>query len=116
MECFNHHGKQAVGLCKFCMRGVCGDCARESEHHLACSEQHAAWAEGITQVQRASIGNVQLFRSQRYTLPLVSVALIALGLSMTYMYPKDLTSWIFTGFGVLMGLTHLFSRGKKKDG
>ena len=29
MKCFNHHEHDAVGVCKYCMKGVCEQCATE---------------------------------------------------------------------------------------
>jgi hypothetical protein len=115
MECFAHQGKHAVGLCKVCARGVCRDCAIKAEHSLACSQEHAAFAEKLTEVQFASLGNAQLYRAQRYVQPLASLALIALGLGYLYAYDDDLFGWLFLGFGLLMGLTHFFPRRKKKS-
>jgi len=30
MECFDHEGLGAIGVCKSCMRGPCRECARAS--------------------------------------------------------------------------------------
>lgn len=38
MKCFNHPQNEAAGSCKFCFRGVCAQCARDSGVGLACSE------------------------------------------------------------------------------
>lgn len=39
MKCFSHPQNEAVGSCKFCFRGVCAQCARDSGVGLACSEK-----------------------------------------------------------------------------
>lgn len=39
MECFEHEGIQAVGLCKSCYRAVCKDCAIIIPHGVACSQE-----------------------------------------------------------------------------
>lgn len=38
MECYSHRGLAAVGICKHCDKGVCGECARETGGGLACSD------------------------------------------------------------------------------
>lgn len=39
MKCFSHPQNEAVGSCKYCFRGVCAQCARDSGVGLACSEK-----------------------------------------------------------------------------
>ncbi len=36
MNCFNHRDKPAIGLCKSCGKGLCGDCLKELPNRLAC--------------------------------------------------------------------------------
>ena len=36
MKCFYHRDIEAVGICKSCNRGLCGDCAAEIGEGLAC--------------------------------------------------------------------------------
>lgn len=40
MLCFKHRERQAVGLCKSCLRGICPDCATDLGHGLACRGVH----------------------------------------------------------------------------
>src|SRR5262245_52940067 len=37
MHCFAHNTVPAVGICKSCGKGICSQCATDSEHGLACS-------------------------------------------------------------------------------
>lgn len=39
MKCFSHPQNEAVGSCKYCFRGVCAQCARDSGVGLACSDK-----------------------------------------------------------------------------
>ncbi len=39
MECFEHPGQAAVGLCRACMRGVCRACAVPLRLGLACRDR-----------------------------------------------------------------------------
>jgi len=40
MDCFYHPGRFAVGLCKYCQRGLCSDCAAHAGDSLACKGLH----------------------------------------------------------------------------
>ena len=40
MECFTHSGTQAVGFCKYCGKGVCRQCAHDTDVGLVCSQAH----------------------------------------------------------------------------
>ncbi|MFA4944966.1 MAG: hypothetical protein WC789_09735 [Lentisphaeria bacterium] len=36
MNCYNHPERPAVGFCKSCCKGLCGECAAELPNGLAC--------------------------------------------------------------------------------
>jgi hypothetical protein len=36
MNCFNHPDIPAVGICKYCQKGLCKDCAIDSGYGIAC--------------------------------------------------------------------------------
>lgn len=40
MVCFYHPNKPATGLCKYCQRGLCTDCAAFAGDSLACKGLH----------------------------------------------------------------------------
>jgi hypothetical protein len=40
LVCFYHPDKPAVGLCKYCQRGLCSDCAAPAGDSLACKNLH----------------------------------------------------------------------------
>ena len=40
MVCYYHHDKAAIGLCKYCQRGLCSDCAAHAGDSLACKNLH----------------------------------------------------------------------------
>lgn len=53
MQCFYHRDLSAVGLCKGCGRGVCGECAVEYAEGLACRGRcEQAVTELITLIER----------------------------------------------------------------
>lgn len=39
MKCFNHDGRDAVGTCKSCGKGVCRECAVDMGKGLACRDR-----------------------------------------------------------------------------
>ena len=41
MECYQHPGHGAVGICKHCSKAVCRECVRETVGGLACCEAGA---------------------------------------------------------------------------
>lgn len=40
MKCYHHPGLEAVGICKFCSKGLCAGCAADLGHGLACKGEH----------------------------------------------------------------------------
>lgn len=42
MNCYYHPNQPAVGLCKYCQRGLCIACAANVDDNLACKERHEA--------------------------------------------------------------------------
>ncbi len=40
MNCFYHPEKSAIGLCKYCQRGLCAGCAAVVDDVLACKHRH----------------------------------------------------------------------------
>jgi len=40
MVCYFHPARQAVGICKYCQRGLCNECAVLVDDSLACKGRH----------------------------------------------------------------------------
>ena len=40
MRCFTHSDRDAVGSCKACYKGLCAECAVDSEYGLSCRGEH----------------------------------------------------------------------------
>ena len=40
MNCYYHPDTPAIGLCKYCQRGLCADCAAHAGDSLACKNLH----------------------------------------------------------------------------
>jgi hypothetical protein len=47
MKCFNHPQTDAVGSCKYCCRGVCAECAKNSGVGLVCSDACASEVKAL---------------------------------------------------------------------
>ena len=39
MKCFYHQNKDAIGVCKTCYKGLCGDCAVDVTNGIACKDK-----------------------------------------------------------------------------
>jgi hypothetical protein len=50
MNCFNHPDIPAVGICKYCQRGLCKDCAIDSGCGIAC-KYHQENVRTLTNIQ-----------------------------------------------------------------
>jgi hypothetical protein len=67
MVCYYHPDKPAVGICKHCPRGLCGDCAALVNDSLACKNRHEEpvrslvllTERGILQAKRVGSGYVR---------------------------------------------------------
>ena len=40
MNCYYHPNQPAIGLCKYCQRGLCSECAAVVDDVLACKKRH----------------------------------------------------------------------------
>ena len=55
MVCYYHTDKAAVGLCKYCQRGVCADCAALAGDSLACKGLHEEQVEEMESLMQKNI-------------------------------------------------------------
>jgi len=60
MNCFYHPDQPAVGLCKYCQRGLCTECAELVDDVLACKHRHEDEIHKLEQLAARS-----LFQSKR---------------------------------------------------
>jgi hypothetical protein len=54
MNCFQHHERTAVGLCKHCARGLCSECATDEGYGLACKGRCEAEVKNVSQLLEKS--------------------------------------------------------------
>lgn len=50
MQCFYHPDQPALGICKYCNRGICAECISEVEDSLACKNRHEEKVRVIDQL------------------------------------------------------------------
>lgn len=60
MNCFYHPTTPAVGICKYCQRGLCTDCAAVVDDVIACKNRHEDEVHKLEQLSARS-----LFQSKR---------------------------------------------------
>jgi len=96
MNCFYHPTLPAIGICKYCQRGLCTDCAAVIDDVLACTGRHE---DEVHQIEQLAARN--LFQSKRvgsaYTRNAIFYVLVGV---------------LFTGFGLVqyrfLGLQAVF--------
>lgn len=55
MVCFYHPDQPAVGLCKYCQRGLCSECAAIVDDVLACKDRHEEQVRAIEELMQKNI-------------------------------------------------------------
>ena len=106
MNCFYHPNQPAVGICKSCNRGLCGECAAEVGKAMACRDR---CEEDLRAVQALIEANVrtrgvgaQLVKSSSTALFVAGTFVAVTGAGFVYFgsrLPRE--SPFFVGLGVL---------------
>src|SRR5215207_4842477 len=55
MNCYYHPEKSAVGLCKYCQRGLCSECAANAGDSLACRGLHEEQVQAMEALLQKNI-------------------------------------------------------------
>lgn len=84
MNCFYHPDEHAIGLCKYCQRGLCAECAAVIDDVLACKKRHE---DEVRALERLAARN--LFQSKR----------VASGYMRNAIF-YGLVGGVFAGFGL----------------
>ena len=82
MNCFYHTDKPAIGLCKSCHKGLCGECVTETNGSIACKGRCETDVDAVEKVIRHSVKvfeNRESMRRPKTTF--LAQFLIALGLT-----------------------------------
>jgi len=96
MNCFYHPIAPAIGLCKYCQRGLCTECAAVVDDVLACNHRHE---DEVHQLEQLAARN--LFQSKRVGASYMRNAIF-----------YGLVGVLFAGFGIMqyrfLGLQAVF--------
>jgi hypothetical protein len=96
MVCFYHTDKPALGICKYCNRGLCIECATFVNDILACKDRHE------DQVGKLNLMNERGILQSKRLRP-------GYGQNAIFYF---LVGFLFTGFGILqyryLGLQAIF--------
>ena len=96
MNCFYHPDKPAIGLCKYCQRGLCTECAAIVDDVVACNHRHE---DEVRQLGQLAARN--LFQAKRVGSAYMRNAIF-----------YGLVGVLFTGFGAMqyrfLGLQAVF--------
>ncbi len=84
MKCFNHHDRDAFGVCKTCGKGLCLDCMRSVDGMIVCKDnQRCSQTAHLVHVSYENIQNAYTKRSR--TISIISGWIFAIaGLFMIY--------------------------------
>lgn len=84
MHCFHHESVDAVGICKHCYRGLCGQCAVLIQNSLSCQgkceAEVAAYADLMDRSKTIYPGLGNLYRSGGIFFTVVGAAALVAGL------------------------------------
>jgi hypothetical protein len=116
MRCYNHHEKDAVGLCRACGRGLCPSCTTEVEKAVACRDRCESDVSTILALNRNALQFAKSTRQARYLGPTL---FMVLGLAFTFMGltfdGMDFATW--TGIVVFaIGVAFLIIQGRMAKG
>ena len=93
MNCFDHPGVPAVGVCNHCMRGLCRECAVETEGLLACRGRCEAivdeLADSRRMVRKMPALQQQVVRIRRLQMRIAGAATFVVGALFAYYSLKN---------------------------
>jgi len=101
MRCYNHHDKDAVGICRFCGRALCPGCAAEVEKAVACRDRCETDVATILSINRNALQYARTTKQVRYLGP---VMFIAIGVLIAWMGTRfrDFEFAIYAGAAVVV--------------
>ena len=123
MNCFYHRDVAAVGICKNCNRGLCGECAKVVGEGLACADRCETSVAAINQLLARSSASYPLARGSYLRTGLLfllaSAPFIFLGVYNVQRENRSGYMIVFFGaFMALLGLSYLWSAygyGKSRE-
>jgi hypothetical protein len=125
MECFNHHGKVSVALCKVCHKGLCRECAHQYVGkgfvcNDTCGEQATLqdkvmeWSANYVVKKGSFSGLSRQYGYMAFIFTIIGLALIGQEIYSYFLYNYSIT-YPSIVFGVSMLLiASIFFRGMSK--
>ena len=107
MNCFYHPRQPAVGLCKYCQRGLCAESAAQVNDVLACKNRHEDEARQAQEVAAESLFQLQRTKSS-YARNAIFYGLVG-GLFAWYGYIQYRFAGLQAIFFMLIGLFLLYA-------
>lgn len=112
MKCFYHIDRDAVGICKFCHKGLCPECAIDSNAGLACigkecQDQVLMQDEMTRRSQRAMDNTAKAYRASALMYTLLGLAMFIPGLILTL--KKESSAILIIVLGILFFFSALMS-------
>lgn len=117
MVCYYHTDKPAVGLCKYCQRGLCSGCAAHAGDSLACKglhEQQVVAMEALLQrniLQAKRVGSDYLRNTVFYGA--VGVLFTAFGISQLQWLGLQAVVYVMIGLALLWAAAANYLESRK---
>jgi hypothetical protein len=117
MNCYYHPARTAIGVCKYCGRGLCTDCAATVDDTLACENRHEQQVRGLNLMQERGILQSERLRSAytRNTIfyGLVGILFAAFGLSQVRFLGLEGVFFMMIGLFLLYAAVANYLEGRK---
>jgi hypothetical protein len=109
LVCFYHPERPAIGLCKYCQRGLCSECAAPAGDSLACRSLHEEQVRALETLLQKNILQSKRVGSDylRNTIFYGFVGLLFAGFGLTQLRWLGLQALIY----LLIGLALLWAAG-----
>jgi len=108
MKCFYHRDREAVGLCKSCGKGLCGDCQTDLGQGLACKDRCEDRVRSLLALidhnVRAAPAARTIMRINRRTWVLVGLFALMAGIFITILSASDERIRLVVPLGLLVSL------------
>ncbi len=117
MNCFYHPALPAIGVCKYCQRGLCLDCAALVDDVLACKNRHEDAIHKLEQLaarslfQSKRVGSVYMRNAIFYAL--VGAAFAGFGLWQLKWLGLQAALFILLGVFLLYAATANYLEGRR---
>ena len=119
MNCFKHHDRVAVGICKSCGKGVCVECAAPQTNGLACKGECETRVELLNRIVN---NNIKTLAAARYQTKsnglfnlLAGILFLAFGGVWAFSDGYRLLATFLGGLGVLLVITGIVRLNRKSE-